>query len=158
MPVNSKNKAAFLVALIFLLALSSCKSPAATSTGGNASSTLTPLAVLTPSSGLSVVGGLLLEKGTQKPPQEGYLYLGEVSTMTNGEPIVHLERSTAPYAYPASNGEFVFMNVKPGKYGLVYYTPEFNFLIDNPKGAGSMIFDVTTDQVIDLGTVEITLK
>jgi hypothetical protein len=100
---------------------------------------------------------MLVDSATQKAPIEGNLFLGEIRSMNNGKPIVRLERTTAPYAIPAPNGEFFFQNLEPGKYALIFYTPELNFLVDNPGSNESMIFDVLPDQVLDLGKIEITL-
>jgi hypothetical protein len=125
----------------------------------DASTSTTQTAVIfsTPAPGLAVVRGRLVDSATQKSPIEGNLFLGEIRSMDNGKPIIRLERSTAPYAIPAPNGEFFFLNLKPGKYALIFFTPELNFLVDKPGSNESMIFDVLPDQVLDLGKIEITL-
>lgn len=117
----------------------------------------TPMSFPTPSPGLAVVGGKIVEVLSQEAPPESTLYLGEILTLDSGRPVVRLERGTAPYAIPAPSGEFLFQDVRPGQYGLVLYTPEFSFLVDDPDGAGSLIFDVLPDQVLDLGQIEVTL-
>jgi hypothetical protein len=145
------------LSLIFsaLIFLSSC-SPKSSEI--NPLSTFTPMAVLTPAAGTAIIGGNLIDKATNKPPIEGTLFLGEVTLMTNGKPIVPLDRMNDAYALLGPNGDFVFQNIKPGKYGLIFYTPELNFLIDDPKGNGSLILDINSDEVIDVGKIEIALK
>jgi len=132
--------------------VSSTRSPDA-----SASTTQTAVIYSTPAPGLAVVRGRLIESATQKVPPEGDLFLGEIRGMDNGKPIIRLERTTAPYAIPAPNGDFFFLNLKPGKYALIFFTPELNFLVDKPGSNESMIFDVLPDQVLDLGKIEITL-
>jgi hypothetical protein len=150
-----KNMLTFFSILVIVLLSVSCSPTSGTATS---SKTLTPLTVLTPSSDSAIIGGVLLEKSTGKPPVEGTLYLAEIAIMTNGKPVAQIDRKNDPYAFTAPNGEFVFQDVKPGKYGLVYYTPELNFLLDDPKGSGSLIIDVAAGQVIDVGTIELILQ
>jgi len=116
-----------------------------------------PMSFPIPSPGLAVVGGKIVEIRSQKAPPESTLYLGEIRSLDSGQPVVRLERATAPYAIPAQNGGFLFQDVRPGRYGLVLYTPEFSFLVDDPDGTGSLIFDVLPDQVLDLGQIEVSL-
>jgi len=131
--------------------------PSTLTPDASASTIQAPMVFPTPAPGLAVVRGRLVNSTTQKAPIEGNLFLGEIRSINNGKPIVRLERTTAPYAIPAPNGEFFFQNLEPGKYALIFYTPELNFLVDKPGSNESMIFDVLPDQVLDLGKIEITL-
>ena len=118
--------------------------------------TLEAGASITPAPGLAVVKGIFVDNATKKAPAEGTLYLGEIQSMSNGKPVVSLERAKAPYAIPAPSGEFFFQNLEPGKYALIYYTPELNFVVNKPGSNESMIFDVSPDQALDLGKFEVT--
>ena len=143
--------------VVSILSISACnRQPGGVTTlsGSNISATQTSIVLLTPAPGLAIVRGRFVDSATQNAPIEGTLFLGEILTMNNGKPIVSLERTTAPYAIPLQNGEFLFQNLSPGKYGLVFYTPELNFLVDKPDSTESMIIDVLPDQVLDLGKIE----
>jgi len=113
---------------------------------------------VTPNPGLAIVRGRIVDKATQKVPIEGTLFLGQIQRMSNSAPIVQLDRAKAPYAIPESNGDFFFQNLKPGKYALIFYTPELNFLVNKPGSNDSLIFEVSPNQVINFGTIEITLQ
>jgi len=115
------------------------------------------LPLSSPSPGLAVVRGMIVDSQTQQVPLEGVVYLGNVASMDTGKPVIRLDRETAPFAIPAKSGEFVFQNVIPGEYGLVLYTPDFSFLVDDPQGEGSLIFTVVPDQVLDVGRIKVTM-
>lgn len=59
-----------------------------------------------------------------------------------------------PHTETDSSGAFVFKDVSPGSYGLGSY-PEFLFPMwaDGPDGVVPITFEVTADQVTDLGTI-----
>ncbi len=53
-------------------------------------------------------------------------------------------------------GEFVFLKVKPGSYGIVVYTPLSWFAMPKDKDNKELlIFDVKAGQTVDLGTLTI---
>jgi hypothetical protein len=109
-----------------------------------------------PSPGLAVIGGRIIDLRTQRAPLEGVVYLGKIVRMDNGQPVTRLDRETAPSAVPMESGWFVFQDVAPDEYGLVFYMPELSFLVDDPQGEGSLIFTVVPDQVLDLGKIEVS--
>jgi len=126
---------------------------------GSNSSASTPVVVVnvTPSPGKAVVKGVFIESATRKAPIEGSLYLGSITSMSTGDPIVRLDRGVDPSTSPAPNGDFVFKDIEPGKYALIFYLPEINFLVDKPGSGESLIFDVAADQVLDLGKITVTM-
>lgn len=115
------------------------------------------VALPSPGPGFAVVWGMIVEAETQRAPLESVVYLGEVVRLDNGTPVVRLERKSAPFATPSAEGWFIFGDVQPGEYGLVVYTPDFSFLVDNPRDAESLIFTVHSEEVLDLGTIEVVM-
>ncbi|MBN1876810.1 MAG: DUF2012 domain-containing protein [Anaerolineae bacterium] len=115
----------------------------------------TPFVLPLPSEGLSVIGGVFVDLQTQRAPLEGVLYLGEMLSLDTGLPVVSLDQKTAFYAIPAENGEFVFQDVPPGSYGLILVSPDYSFLIDDPKGEGSLLLIVEAGETLNLGRLEV---
>lgn len=114
-------------------------------------------ALPSPPSGLATVGGVILDNSTKRPPLEGTVYLASIQEMDNGNPVVVLDKDMDPFAIPMDNGQFIFSEVHPNKYGFVLYTPDFSFLIDDPKTGESLMVDILPDQVLDLGTIEVSI-
>ncbi len=115
----------------------------------------TPFVVPIPSEGLSVITGVFVDSQTRHAPIEGVLYLGEVLSLDSGQPVVSLDQQTAFFAIPTESGEFVFKDVTPGKYGLILVTPDYSFLVDDPKGGGSLMLTVEAGETLNLGRLEI---
>jgi len=149
--------------IVSTLCISACRSsgtllPTAKTSEPSTTPTIgTLILAQTPSFGLAIVRGRIIEIQSKKAPAESVLYLGEVKSLSNGLPVIRLERDTAPHAIPAQNGEFLFLDVEPGRYGLVLYTPEFSFLVDDPNTAKNFLLDISPNQVLDLGTIETTM-
>jgi len=115
------------------------------------------VAAPSPVPGMAVVVGEIIDVQTQQAPLEGTLYLGSIVSLDNGKPVVRLDRETAPSAVPTQGGRFSFQEIEPGRYGLVLYTPEISFLIDDPESGKSLTFTVKPDQILDLGKIEVSM-
>lgn len=115
------------------------------------------VALPSPSSGVATVGGIILDNDTMRPPVEGVIYLASVKEMDNGDPVVVLDKDIDPFAIPMDNGQFMFSEVHPNEYGLILYTPDVSFLIDDPKTGESLMLDILPDQILDLGTIEVSM-
>lgn len=110
-----------------------------------------------PSSGLAVVGGIIVDVHTSRAPSESVLYLGEIVRLDSGQPLVRLDRATAPCAIPDEDGAFVFERLDAGEYGLVLYTPDLSFLVDSPDTGKSVIFTVGPSELLYLGQIEVPM-
>jgi hypothetical protein len=106
---------------------------------------------LEPSEIGATIGGLIIDEITQQAPPESIIYLGTLKYTENGFPVVSLNRNAAPLAILPPNGAFVLENVAPGEYALVFFTPDFSFLVEDNEGV-SVIFTVEEGDVLDLGT------
>jgi len=113
--------------------------------------------VPSPVPGFGVVTGQILDRATGQAPLEGVVYLGSVLTMDNQKPVVRLVKSKDPFAMPDAGGHFSFPQVAPGEYGVVFATPEESFLIDDPGTGESITLSVGAGQVVDLGTIRLSM-
>ncbi len=119
---------------------------------------ITEFIVPTPSPGLATVTGILVENFTQLAPTESTVYLGKLIETDAGLPIISLNREIAPTSLPLPDGRFAISDVMPGKYGIILYNPDINFLIDDPQNPEvSLIITVAEDQTLDLGKINISM-
>ena len=62
------------------------------------------------------------------------MFLGELVGMEDNFPLVTVDRQKSPKAIPSSDtGRFIFVDVPPGQYGVVYWTPDGSFPVDDPQ-------------------------
>ncbi|MGQ0601019.1 MAG: hypothetical protein ACT4QE_04895 [Anaerolineales bacterium] len=111
------------------------------------STALTP----TPNTGV-VVGKLVDEAGN---PYLGTLYLGSTinADQTGFQPIVEFSEQNPRADVNPTTGQFVFTNVPPGTYGLIWWTPVGSDLIFMPDRKAMLLIDVSGGVVTDLGSV-----
>jgi hypothetical protein len=116
--------------------------------------TLEALEVPTPVSGTGVVWGRVVEQTSGLAPLESTIFLGGLTYMDTGIPIVALHQDEAPYAIPSTDGWFVISDVPPGEYGVIMLTPDVSFLMDDNDG-GSLLIEVEADEILDLGEITV---
>jgi hypothetical protein len=100
----------------------------------------------------ATVGGVILDKTTQQARPESLVYLGNMQYTETGFPVISLDKQAAPLAMVSPNGAFIFQNVEPGEYALVFFTPDYSFLVEDEEEM-SMILTVEEGDVLDLGTI-----
>jgi hypothetical protein len=104
---------------------------------------------------VGVVTGTILRTsdGESVPASEGYvIFLGTIlRNDTGAEGLVELDKITAPKAALNALGEFVFVDVPPGRYGLMLELRGGTVLLNNPQDGSDLIIEVTGGQVLDLG-------
>jgi hypothetical protein len=117
-----------------------------------------PLVVPAPSSNqVGVVTGTLLRitpQGEQVPFTNGILYLGPVLADDTGtEVIVAVDKTAAPQTGFNIFGEFAFVDVPPGRYGLMLDVIQGTVLLNDPSGAndGDLVIEVVGGDTINLG-------
>ncbi len=104
----------------------------------------------------STIGGVVLDEITQLTPPESLVYLGNLKYTESGLPVVSLNRSSAPLAILSPNGAFIFENIDPGEYALVFFTPDYSTLVEDNEGM-SVIFTAEEGMVLDLGTFKVSV-
>jgi hypothetical protein len=115
-----------------------------------------PLVVPEPSSDqVGNVTGTLFELGdaNQQAPLAGYtVFLGQVLRDASGqELLVELDKLTAPQAVTNGLGQFAFVDVAPGRYGLFLDTVRGVVLLKQPDSGADMIIDLSGGQTFDMG-------
>jgi hypothetical protein len=118
---------------------------------------VTQLVVPTPSSGKAVITGQLLVGGEGGQPYMTTLYLAStLPPSTPGYPplVAYSEESDPIAIQEVGTGRFLFVDVPPGQYALIVWTPiGGNPLVDS--SGGTLLFTVNPDEVKDLGIIPI---
>jgi hypothetical protein len=97
-----------------------------------------------------VVVGSIFVNGT--PAQDLMLYLGEVMVDEKGQEMVaSYDRSNSPRAYTNAEGQFVFSDIRPGRYGLILDTVLSSFLLFQPDAEKALLFDVKAGEQTEVG-------
>lgn len=109
-----------------------------------------------PEAGRASVVGVVLDRITQQIPPESILYLGNMKYTETGFPVVALNRQEAPFYILPKNGLFIFEDIEPGEYALVFFTPDYSFLIEDEE-ENSVTFTVKEGDVLDIGSLTIEL-
>jgi hypothetical protein len=113
----------------------------------------TPGTVPTPAADSGIIKGALLVKG--KPVANVSLYLAELLQDDKGnDTVASYDRASSPRAYTDMEGKFVFANIPPGKYSLIYDFVVNALLLGHPDGKGPMIFPVEAGKVENLGDLD----
>ena len=149
-----------LLILLMLLFLNACTTPApSVVTNPNPETQKdypAPLTlVLTPTSDpqMGQLSGRLLMKG--QPVTTGILYLGALIKDSNGTEIVaSFSRESKVRSDVDQNGKFVFTNVPPGRYGMVYDLVTNAFLMKSPDRDESLIVNIKANESLDLGNLD----
>jgi hypothetical protein len=90
----------------------------------------------------------------EKPVPETLFFLADVLKSEEGlEIATSLDRSTAPRAFSDEEGLVRFINLQPGRYGLILYEGMNSYLLLNPNDGQAILVTVDSNNVIDLGTM-----
>ena len=68
--------------------------------------------------------------------------------------LLELDEKNSPRALLDRNTwEFIFLNIEPGKYGLITWEPMQSAPVADPETGNTLYIDLSADQVYDLGTL-----
>lgn len=106
-----------------------------------------------PADGQAVVRGRI--EVVQEGVLLGELFLAKAVPTTNPElDLLELDQDNSPRALvDRSTGRFIFVDVEPGKYGLVAWEPMSSGPINDPETEQTLFFEVPAGEVKDLGTL-----
>lgn len=109
----------------------------------------TPGPVPEPSSSSGVVVGVI--QVNNEPIPNLTIYLAEVLTDGEGlERVASYDRVMSPRAFTNEDGQFVFSNILPGRYGLVLDTVLSAYLLHLPQEDTAMVITVEAGQVTEI--------
>lgn len=109
-----------------------------------------PLPTPTYDAQMGMVRGRLLEANA--PVKELIVFLAEIAKDAKGaELAASFSATDSPRMNTNENGEFVFMNVKPGRYSIVLYTGMDAWLLNYPDKKEPILFTVEAGKTVDIG-------
>jgi hypothetical protein len=110
-----------------------------------------------PGKDTGIVIGQLLTPGPGGDPYIGVLYLASTLAPSDPKypPMVAFSEATDPKAVQDRNGNFLFVDVPPGKYAMLIWTPVTNTVIENLETGEYLYFDVNAGEVLDLEIVSV---
>jgi hypothetical protein len=87
----------------------------------------------------------------------GELYLAEsVPTDKEGVALLELdERNSLRASINRGTGEFVFLDVTPGRYGLIAWEPQNSFPVEDPDTGETLFVELPADEVVDVGSLPV---
>jgi len=104
---------------------------------------------------MAKVTGTILLNG--EPVNYLRLFLADVLQSSDGVEIAtSLDRLIAPTALSGEDGEFIFFNVPPGRYGLMLYEGLNSYLLLDPNNGKAILVSVQAGDAIDLGIYKFT--
>ncbi len=99
---------------------------------------------------LGIVKGVLLLQG--KPVVNADMYLAGIIRDADGKDVAAvLDRPTSPRTRTDDQGNFTFVNIPAGNYGIVIDTVVDSYVLLEPGGENQIRLMVTTGQTTDMG-------
>lgn len=102
-----------------------------------------------PSASSGVVAGVI--QVNNEPIPNLTIYLAEVLLDSEGlERVASYDRINSPRAFTNEDGEFVFSNIPPGRYGLVLDTVLSAYLLHLPQEDTALMITIEAGQVTEI--------
>ena len=95
----------------------------------------------------------MLQAGDEvEPVSNAILYLARIIIDSSGEErVASFNRLESPRTVSGAEGEFAFLNVEPGRYGLVLDIVVESFLLSNPENGEDLIATVEAGGEFNFG-------
>jgi hypothetical protein len=149
---------ALSVLLVVLLAVSGCRQGTPTAPASPLQSPLgtplppaPPLEVPTPRSGSGVVVGAATVQDVGIPMGGAEVFLGDHIGATEEVPLYGFDPEVAPHTVADAYGRFVFTEVPPGEYVIVFWTPFSSVMASDPVSGEPLVVSVMAGQTTEVG-------
>jgi hypothetical protein len=106
-----------------------------------------------PAPGKAILRGRI--EVAQRTVLVGELFLARAMPTSDPEiDMLELDEAKSPRAsINRSTGEFIFLNVEPGKYGLIVWEPLNSSSVNDPATGETFLIELAADQVTDVSTL-----
>ena len=109
-----------------------------------------------PDNNTGVITGRLFSTKMGAPLSKMGVYLGEYIYLTPGpDYMVSLRQESSPHTITDAGGNFLIVDVQPGEYPIIAWTPINSYVIPGESGEKELVIVVVAGQVTDLGEIRI---
>ena len=118
-----------------------------------------PTAVPPPSAGKGTIVGHFVDIESGAPPgAEVSVFLGTLSMMDPSDSyVITMLPTDSPQAITDVHGYFAFLDIEPGTYAMVIWTPMNSWIVSEPETEEAVLVTVDAGQVTDLGEKAVKL-
>ena len=135
-----------------------------TPTGGATSPPPTPTPVLgptpvpTPVPTKGAITGQLIGRESGEPEGGLIVFLGEVSYLEPDLiPVITMRQQSSPNTMTDESGRFAFVDLEPGSYALILWTPANSVVVDQPETGEGLFVTVEAGSITDIGGITVNL-
>jgi protocatechuate 3,4-dioxygenase beta subunit len=113
--------------------------------------------VLKPAAGTAIVTGRIVSVNTGKPYSDVYVWLADIYRNADGGGAYALDTSSTINTTTDSDGNYIFKDIKPGEYVLVFGDPMTNYFIVSDENHKPQVWTAEGDKILEVGTLKIDL-
>lgn len=106
------------------------------------------------------ITGRFIDYVSGEPAVEMVVYLGELSPLNIGDSeshVIMILPNSSPSTMTDRHGYFAFLNVEPGTYAMVMWTPVNSWVVSDPETKLGILVTVEAGVITDLGEIAIDL-
>ncbi|HID64258.1 MAG TPA: hypothetical protein EYP49_16185 [Anaerolineae bacterium] len=115
-----------------------------------------PTPIPSPPPDKGAITGRFVDYISGEPAMEMVIYLGELSPLGTGDSdshVITMLPSSSPSTTTDKHGYFAFLNVEPGTYAMVMWTPVNSWVVSDPETELDILVTVKAGATTDLGEV-----
>lgn len=105
------------------------------------------------------ITGQLIGRESGRPPEGGLIvYLGDISYLQpESIPVVTMKQQSSPHTMTDESGNFAFLDLGPGTYALILWTPVNSLVINDPETGDGLLVTVEAGAITELGEITVNL-
>ena len=117
-----------------------------------------PTPIPTPMPTKGAITGQLIGRESGRPEGGLIVYLGDISYLQpNSIPIITMRQRASPHTMTDESGNFAFLDLEPGTYALILWTPVNSLVINDPETGKGLLVTVEAGAIIELGEITVNL-
>lgn len=126
----------------------------------DASIIVTPTAIPNPPFDKGAITGRFIDYISGEPITEMVIHLGELSPLKVEDTDSHIITILPGHSLSTTTdkyGYFAFLNIKPGTYAMVMWTPGKSWVVSDPETKLDILVTVEAGRITNLGEIAINL-
>lgn len=119
-------------------------------------SAFVPTPIPSPLPDKGAITGQFVDYVSGEPAVEMVIYLGELSPLSTGDSeshVVTMLPSSSPSTTTDKQGHFAFLDVEPGIYAMVMWTPMNSWVVSDPETKLDILVTVEAGMITDMGEI-----